>query len=76
MTGVAAAACSNSQDAIAARINGEWQKNFGHLPNWGARHAIIGDLSHTLQILHIFITHLLTSCNSKRSGAYSAGDGK
>ena len=45
MTGVAAAACSNSQDAIAARINGEWQKDFGHLPNWGARHAIIGDLS-------------------------------
>ena len=45
MTGVAAAACSNSQDAIAARINGEWQKEFGHLPNWGARHAIIGDLS-------------------------------
>ena len=45
MTGVAAAACSNSQDAIAARINGEWQKEFGHLPKWGVRHAIIGDLS-------------------------------
>ena len=45
MTGVAAAACSNSQDAIAARINGEWQKEFGHRPNWGARHAVIGDLS-------------------------------
>jgi len=45
MTGVAAAACSNSSDEIAGRINGEWLKNFGHKPNWGARHAIIGDLS-------------------------------
>lgn len=45
MTGVAAAACSNGDDAIAARINGEWEKQFGHKPNWGARHAIIGDLS-------------------------------
>lgn len=45
MTGVAAAACSNGDDAIAARINREWEKQFGHKPNWGARHAIIGDLS-------------------------------
>ena len=45
MTGVAAAACSNSSDEIAARINGEWLKQFGHMPNWGARHAVIGDLS-------------------------------
>ena len=45
MTGVAAAACSNKSDEIAARINGEWIKQFGHKPNWGARHAIIGDLS-------------------------------
>lgn len=45
MTGVAAAACSNSHDEIAVRINGEWEKQFGHKPNWGARHAIIGDLS-------------------------------
>ena len=45
MTGVAAAACSNSSDAIAARINVEWEKQNGHKPNWGVRHAIIGDLS-------------------------------
>lgn len=45
MTGVAAAACSNGNDEIATRINGEWMKQFGHRPNWGARHAIIGDLS-------------------------------
>ncbi len=45
MTGVAAAACSKSNDDIAARINGEWEQQFGHKPNWGARHAIIGDLS-------------------------------
>ncbi len=45
MTGVAAAACSNGSDEIATRINGEWMKQFGHRPNWGARHAIIGDLS-------------------------------
>ena len=45
MTGVAAAACSNDRDEIAGRINGEWQKQFGHKPSWGTRHAIIGDLS-------------------------------
>jgi DNA modification methylase len=45
MTGAAAAACSNSSDEIAARINGEWLKQFGYKPNWGARHAVIGDLS-------------------------------
>ena len=45
MTGVAAAACSNSTDEIAARINKEWQNQFGHKPNWGVRHAVIGDLS-------------------------------
>lgn len=45
MTGVAAAACSRSYDEIAGRISGEWQKAFGHAPRWGARHAIIGDLS-------------------------------
>ena len=45
MTGVAASACSNSKDEIAVRINGEWEKQFGHKPNWGTRHAIIGDLS-------------------------------
>ena len=45
MTGVAAAACSNCSDAIAARINGEWERQNGHKPNWGIRHAIIGDLS-------------------------------
>lgn len=45
MTGVAAASCSISNDAIATRINNEWQKNFGKRPNWGARHAICGDLS-------------------------------
>lgn len=45
MTGVAAAACANDKDSIAERINGEWVKQFGHKPNWGARHAICGDLS-------------------------------
>jgi 16S rRNA G966 N2-methylase RsmD len=45
MTGVAAAACSNDKDAIAARINGEWEKQYGNKPIWGTRHAIIGDLS-------------------------------
>ena len=45
MTGVAVAACANGKDAIAARINGDWQKVFGHQPKWGVRHAVIGDLS-------------------------------
>ena len=45
MTGVAAAACSNDNDDIAARINNEWMAQFGTKPNWGARHAICGDLS-------------------------------
>lgn len=45
MTGVAAAACSNSGDEIATRITGEWKNHFGHSPNWGTRHAIVGDLS-------------------------------
>ena len=45
MTGVAAAACSRESDEIALRINGEWIKEFGIKPNWGARHAITGDLS-------------------------------
>lgn len=45
MTGVAAAACANDKDNIAERINSEWIKQFGHKPNWGARHAICGDLS-------------------------------
>lgn len=45
MTGVAAAACSNTNDDTARRINAEWMQNFGCKPNWGARHAVIGDLS-------------------------------
>lgn len=45
MTGVAAAACSNSSDDIAARINAEWKEEFGCYPKWGLRHAICGDLS-------------------------------
>lgn len=45
MTGVAAAACKNANDEIAIRINAEWKEKFGHYPNWGARHAICGDLS-------------------------------
>lgn len=45
MTGVAAAACANSKNDIAQRINDEWKVNFDKLPNWGARHAICGDLS-------------------------------
>lgn len=45
MTGVAATACSNSSDETADSINREWIKHFGHKPNWGVRHAIIGDLS-------------------------------
>lgn len=45
MTGVAAAACSTDNDEIATRINSEWESQFGCKPNWGLRHAIIGDLS-------------------------------
>lgn len=45
MTGVAAAACANDSDAIAERINAEWEARTGHRPQWGARHAICGDLS-------------------------------
>lgn len=45
MTGVAAAACSNGGDSTAQRINAEWQERTGHKPQWGARHAICGDLS-------------------------------
>lgn len=45
MTGVAAASCANANDDIATRINNEWQQQFGHKPNWGARHAVCGDLS-------------------------------
>lgn len=45
MTGVAAAACNNSNDEIALRINAEWKEEFGYYPSWGARHAICGDLS-------------------------------
>lgn len=45
MTGVAAASCTNDKDVIAERINGEWMRQFGHKPKWGARHAICGDLS-------------------------------
>ena len=45
MTGVAAAACSNSEDAVAQRINKEWKENYGCEPQWGTRHAICGDLS-------------------------------
>ncbi len=45
MTGVAAAACANSSDEIARRINSEWEQMFAKKPSWGARHAMIGDLS-------------------------------
>lgn len=45
MTGVAAASCSNEKDEIAKRINEEWIQIFGTKPKWGARHAILGDLS-------------------------------
>jgi len=45
MTGVAASACSNFNDEIANRINTEWLKSHGCMPNWGLRHAICGDLS-------------------------------
>ena len=45
MTGVAAAACANSNDDIARRIGKEWQTQFGCQPRWGARHAVCGDLS-------------------------------
>lgn len=45
MTGVAAAACSNGEDTVAQRINKEWEENYGGKPQWGARHAICGDLS-------------------------------
>ena len=45
MTGVAAAACAQSSDETARRISGEWREQFGTEPRWGARHAVIGDLS-------------------------------
>ena len=45
MTGVAAAACSRSDDEIAHRISAEWNKSNGTKPVWGTRHAITGDLS-------------------------------
>lgn len=45
MTGVAALCCKNDCDSIAERINNEWRQNSGHLPIWGKRHAICGDLS-------------------------------
>lgn len=45
MTGVAAAACAQSSDETAIRISGEWREQFGKEPHWGARHAVIGDLS-------------------------------
>lgn len=45
MTGVAAAACANGNSQTAFRINSEWQKEYDCQPNWGIRHAIIGDLS-------------------------------
>lgn len=45
MTGVAAAACAQSSDDIARRISGEWREQYGTEPRWGARHAVIGDLS-------------------------------
>lgn len=45
MTGLAAAACCNDSDDIAARINKEWKERTGKTPCWGVRHAICGDLS-------------------------------
>lgn len=45
MTGVAAAACGDNNNEISQRIEQEWKDNFNCSPNWGARHAICGDLS-------------------------------
>lgn len=45
MTGVAAQACAPANDEYHAKIEREFVENFGEKPNWGARHAICGDLS-------------------------------
>ena len=45
MTGVAAASCADSSSDSSLRISSDWSKEFGFTPNWGARHAICGDLS-------------------------------
>ena len=45
MTGVAAAACADSSSDCSLRISSDWSREFGYTPNWGARHAICGDLS-------------------------------
>lgn len=45
MTGVAAYSCQKDNSEIQQIIEQDWQKSFGHKPNWGLRHSICGDLS-------------------------------
>lgn len=58
MTGVAAAACGN-HDLLNNSIENEWLQNFGQRPQWGARHAICGDLSpYATSIAYFYNTHI------------------
>ncbi|WP_245863604.1 DNA methyltransferase [Candidatus Viridilinea mediisalina] len=45
MTGVAAQLCANPDPAFKAKIEQEWQEAGWGMPSWGARRAILGDLS-------------------------------
>ena len=45
MTGVAAHLCDKPGEKLKANIEGDWEKYFGTIPNWGKRKAICGDLS-------------------------------
>jgi hypothetical protein len=45
MTGVAAGMCGNPEKEIKATIEKEFKSDGLYSPNWGARHAICGDLS-------------------------------
>ncbi len=45
MTGVAAQICENPDRDLKYKIEGEWKELFGHLPTWGRRKAVCGDLS-------------------------------
>lgn len=45
MTGVAAGMCRNPDKEIKATIEKEFKSDGLTLPNWGARHAVCGDLS-------------------------------
>ena len=45
MTGVAAKQCENGNDELKLRLGIEFNKQNGHLPNWGERKSIVSDLS-------------------------------